>query len=232
LNLTLGKYLRFKRKLLAYNKSNKRHLYPILEQRALVETAIYCEEYLQNAQYLTKRNDIFDYAASLLSNTIQISYVVEFGVWKGESINYLAKRISNSQIYGFDTFYGLPENWAGTHTPKGYFSVNGVQPKVEDNVHLTTGLFDEVTEKTLRRSKIPYLSLIHIDCDLYSSTKQALESVGQYIYKDVLIIFDEFFGYPNWKNGEFKAFTEFSKNNSLNFEFLAFSTRQVLIKIL
>lgn len=150
-----------------------------MEQRSLVETAIYCEEHLPNAVYFAKRNDIFDYAARLLNNKIQNSYVVEFGVWKGESINYLAKRILNSQIYCFDTFYGLPENWGGTHTNKGYFSLNGIPPKVEANVHLTTGLFDEVTEKTLRGANVPYLNLIHIDCDLYDSTKSALLSVGQ-----------------------------------------------------
>lgn len=231
LNMTFGKYLRFRTQLLDYGKSKKQHLYPVLEQRALVETAVFCEKFMKNAVYFPKRNYIFDFTIDLLQDSNFPIHVVEFGVWKGESINYLAKRMPYAKFLGFDTFTGLPEHWVGTHTTKGYFSLNGNLPKCLSNVTLIAGLFTEVCEKSFISSQIPSIDLIHIDCDLYSSTKDALESVSKYIKKGSLIIFDEYFGYPNWKEGEYKAFSEYTQVNNLQFEYLAFSTRQVLLRI-
>ena len=37
--------------------------------------------------------------------------IFEFGVYKGGTINYLAHKMPNSIIYGFDSFQGLPEDW-------------------------------------------------------------------------------------------------------------------------
>jgi hypothetical protein len=33
---------------------------------------------------------------------------LEFGVWKGTTINYISK-FTDDKVYGFDSFYGLPE---------------------------------------------------------------------------------------------------------------------------
>ena len=48
---------------------------------------------------------------------------MEFGVWKGESINYFSKKYTskNSEFYGFDTFYGMPKEWRGLE--KGHYQI-------------------------------------------------------------------------------------------------------------
>ena len=39
---------------------------------------------------------------------------MEFGVFSGSSINFLSKHLYNKEIYGFDSFEGLKEDWIGT----------------------------------------------------------------------------------------------------------------------
>jgi len=53
-----------------------------------------------------------------LSSTSQLELsnggiIAEFDVYKGESINFFAKKYPNSRLFGFDSFQGLEENWYG-----------------------------------------------------------------------------------------------------------------------
>jgi hypothetical protein len=41
---------------------------------------------------------------------------LEFGVCSGRTINLISTNTKN-KVYGFDSFFGLPENW-GTHQKK------------------------------------------------------------------------------------------------------------------
>ncbi len=76
-------------------------------------------------------------------------------------------------------------------------------------------------------------SFIHIDCDLYSSTKTIFKFLNEKIEKGTVIVFDEFFNYPGWKNGEFKAFMEFIELNHMKFEYIGYCRydEQVAIRI-
>lgn len=40
---------------------------------------------------------------------------MEFGVFKGKSINYIASQIGDKTVYGFDSFEGIPEYCARIH---------------------------------------------------------------------------------------------------------------------
>jgi hypothetical protein len=57
--------------------------------------------------------------------------VLEFGVFHGKTIRMIAEKFPTSQIHGFDTFSGIPENWH--NTKKGSYSTHNVLP-----VHLIT----------------------------------------------------------------------------------------------
>ena len=77
-------------------------------------------------------------------------------------------------------------------------------------------------------------SFVFMDCNLYSSTKTVLDLLKSRIVKDTIIVFDEFFNYPGWQNGEFKAFMEYTEENHINYEYLAYDKRrqEVVIRIL
>ena len=66
-----------------------------------------------------------------------------------------------------------------------------------------------------------------------SSTICALNYSRSVIDNHTILIFDEFFMYPNWERDEYKALHEFCSNNNLSYEVLAISykTRQVALKL-
>ena len=67
-----------------------------------------------------------------------------------------------------------------------------------------------------------------MDLDLYLPTRFVLENIKNKLKQGAIIIFDQFYGYPNWENHEFRAFSEIFNDNE--FIYLAFGPRQVVIK--
>lgn len=157
--------------------------------------------------------------------------ILEFGVFNGKSIRRISE-FSPSDIYGFDSFEGIPEAW--NDEPSGSYSAEGVLPAVPKNVTLIKGWFNDTIPTFLNQLKQdPVIRFLHIDCDLYSSTKVIFDLLGKYIQPGTVILFDEFIGYKSWQNDEFKAFVEAAKMYSWRYEILLFSfaTKQVAVKI-
>jgi hypothetical protein len=129
---------------------------------------------------------------------------LEFGVHTGQTINYLSRF---AQImYGFDSWEGLPEDWQPGFE-KGTFSTGGVMPDVEKNVVLIKGMFEDTLPYFLRTTP-GQVGLLHIDCDLYSSTKTVLNLLRDRLAHGTVIIFDELVNYNGYENHEFKALNE------------------------
>jgi len=157
--------------------------------------------------------------------------ILEFGVFNGKSIRRIAT-LTDSKIYGFDSFEGLPEKW--NNEPKGSYSAGGELPNVPGHVALIKGWFNESIPVFLNRSDVDApIRLLHIDCDLYSSTKTILDLLHEKIIPGTVILFDEFIGYKSWQDDEFKAFMEAAKKYSWGYELIliSFATKQVAIKI-
>jgi hypothetical protein len=62
---------------------------------------------------------------------------LEFGVASGFTINHISN-FTSDKVYGFDSFYGLPEKWYDGYE-EGAFSRNGHLPQVNNNVELVPG---------------------------------------------------------------------------------------------
>jgi len=69
----------------------------------------------------------------------------------------------------------------------------------------------------------------HMDMDTYASTKYALTKIKPFLQKGSVILFDEFYGYPNWQQEEYKAFTEIFNENE--YKFIAFCESEAAIEI-
>lgn len=140
---------------------------------------------------------------------------LEFGVFQGRSIRAIANLAFPRIVYGFDSFEGLPEDWLRGNDiySKGHFNLEGRLPEVPGNAVLIKGFFDETLEPWLRNNCAP-ISLLHIDCDLYSAAKHILFSLDNLIQPGTIIIFDELCDwkdsgvYPAWEEGEWKALNE------------------------
>jgi len=200
-----------------------------IQRRALESTIDYINKNMLTVQSVINKFQVLDYALSKISN--KKGLILEFGVFKCETINYIAKQLSNLNVFGFDSFEGLPENWRDGF-PKGTFSLN-VIPNVEDNVVLIKGWFENSIPDFIIQNQDDIVFL-HIDCDLYSSTKTIFNNLKNQIKKGTVIVFDEYFNYPGWENGEFKAFQEFVKDNDIQYSYLTYNklNEQVAIIIL
>lgn len=134
---------------------------------------------------------------------------LEFGVFGGKSINGISSH-TIGKVYGFDSFQGLPENWRPGFN-KGMFDRKNVLPKVNSNVELVVGWFNETLPAFLKQHKDSKVRLLHIDCDLYSSTKQVFELLIPFMTKDTVIVFDELVNYAGYDGpkGELRALYEF-----------------------
>ncbi|MCL4448037.1 MAG: class I SAM-dependent methyltransferase [Thermoplasmatales archaeon] len=142
---------------------------------------------------------------------------LEFGVYKGSSLNFIAKKINNETIYGFDSFEGLPTFWMDGFGI-GTFKTDYQKLKFRSNVKIVKGLFQE----TLPKFKVEHtqpISFVHIDSDLYESAKFVLTSLKDQIVSGTVIVFDDFFNYSGWQDGEFRAFKEFLDITKINFRY-------------
>jgi hypothetical protein len=145
----------------------------------------------------------------------------EFGVYRGETLNFIASQLSQ-QVHGFDSFEGLPEDWRQGHE-KGTFAV-GHLPRVRPNVRLHKGWFED-TLPAFREQHPGPVAFLHLDADLYSSTKTVLDLLGDGIIPGTVIAFDEFFNYPGWREGEYRAFHEFCCDRQVEVRYLGFVGR-------
>ena len=194
------------------------------------------KEKMKSSSIFLKVEDIRNFAiykAIHNDNNVENDIFLEFGVWKGGSINLFAKQLSKNggKIYGFDSFEGLTEDWL-THVffPKGALSLNKKMPKVLNNVNLIKGKIQDTLEEFLLEKNKKKIMFAHMDMDTYASTKYALRKIKPLLKKGAVILFDEFYGYPNWQQEEYKAFTEVFNENE--YKYIAFCSRQVAVKIL
>jgi hypothetical protein len=148
--------------------------------------------------------------------------VLEFGVFSGRTINYIASK-RNWIVNGFDSFDGLPEFWRDGFE-KGHFAVADL-PQINSNVRLHKGWFDKTITPFLKNCEIQsdFIAYMHVDCDLYGSTVTIFEQVGHLIKSGSVIVFDEYFNYPGWKDGEWKAFQEFVDKNLISYKYIAYN---------
>jgi Macrocin-O-methyltransferase (TylF) len=105
-------------------------------------------------------------------------------------------------------------------------------PKVPQNVILVQGWFHQTLPVFLKAHQED-VAFLHIDCDLYSSTQTVLKCLAPRIKTGTVIVFDEYFNYPGWRDGEFKAFQEFIDQEGLRFKYLNYCRKaeQVSVKI-
>lgn len=182
------------------------------------EAVDYVMTHMQAAMMLRDRFDLLRFA---LSRAPEHGLVLEFGVEKGLSVNCLA-RATQRTVHGFDSFEGLPEDWAGTASARGAFDRRGALPKVPANVRLHVGWFDATLPAFLAETAEP-VALLHIDCDIYSSTKTVFDLLSDRIRPGTVIVFDEYFNYPGWRQHEYKAFQEFCAGGGRSYRYLGYA---------
>ena len=157
----------------------------------------------------------------------------EFGVFTGRSLRLLAETRPTPPggWHGFDSFEGLPEAWLPDEGA-GAYSTRGRLPEMPEGVHLHAGWFAETLPGFLKTTSAP-LAFANIDCDIYASTADVLQALTGRLTVGTVLVFDEYFAYPGWRDHEYKAFRELVEQRGLQYRTLALSpfTRQAAFRI-
>lgn len=129
---------------------------------------------------------------------------LEFGVGKGESTRLIA---AHMPVIGFDSWLGLPEDWRPGF-PKGMFAA--MPPLDIPNADFVDGWYEDTLPDNL--AGIRNVGLIHIDCDLYSSTATVLAALHKrhHLAPGTFVVFDEWHSYPGCEDHEQKAWREYA----------------------
>lgn len=172
----------------------------------------------------------FQKALRYLQETIgadNIGDYLEFGVYQGTSLRIMHEELIEAglkqvRLFGFDSFAGLPADEEEGFWGEGWFcaeydevvrslSQSGID---WERVTLIKGFFSEtLTQETAVQHELQHASLIMIDCDMYSSTKEALEFCGPLIRDEAIIFFDDWNPLAQRNQGEKRAFDDFLQAN-------------------
>lgn len=166
-------------------------------------------------------NMTLSHAFTLLND--EFPHVLEFGVYKGQTIEQIRSSLSieKFQVFGFDSFEGLPEDWVGTDLTKGFFSTNRAVPNIKD-VDFYVGWFKDTIPEYMQSANA--ISLVHVDCDLYSSTIEILYNLTPWFRPGTIIVFDEWYynhsDIEQNRQHEQKAFFEWVNDKNVSYEIL------------
>ena len=149
---------------------------------------------------------------------------LEFGVSRGTSMACMHHALRKAgllgvRLIGFDSFKGLPSEASGQgwkpgeyastiSATKRYLKKAGIDP---GELHLIKGWFrDTLTPKTVTQLRLRVASLIMVDCDIYTASKEALWFCEPLISDRTVIIFDDW----GWRAdvgeiGQQEAYAEF-----------------------
>lgn len=172
-----------------------------------------------------------------IKETKVLGMYLEFGTLTGNTINALSKLIGNKTIYGFDSWKGYPEDFADHH--KGDWAIprpNSIydeperkkeQYQVRGNVRLIEGFFQDSLPKFLKKHPIEKVAFVHMDCDLYSSTKYVLDTLYNKLQIGTTILFNTLFYRKDlegnilyWIQDSFNAWYDFIGEKNIEFEWL------------
>jgi O-methyltransferase len=149
---------------------------------------------------------------------------LEFGVSRGTSFatmhDVLAEKGLNTvRLFGFDSFEGLPpeagrEGWkpgdfySAISATRKYLKERGID---WTRSTLIKGWFkDTLNDETVRKFNIERASLIMVDCDIYSASRDALWFSEGLIGDHAVIFFDDWGSGPQENRiGQIEAFDEF-----------------------
>jgi hypothetical protein len=202
-------------------------LHPAREMKrlALRESVRYARKHMQNSVGVESAREVLSLA---LSQVTVPGHYLEFGVYKGGTISFIADQVGGSQVvHGFDSFQGLNEAWSGDPSR---FDAKGRLPKVPSNVRLHKGYFADTLPRWAESNPGP-IGFLHIDSDLYQSAKCVFEHLQDRIVPGTVIVFDEYFNYPNWQEHEFRAFQELVEECRVRYQYLGYARFQVAVKI-
>jgi predicted O-methyltransferase YrrM len=193
--------------------------------QAAQQSAAFVQENMPTAKVFWESPDTLRYALGEIKGP---GLALEFGVATGSTLRIIADGVAADRtVAGFDVFTGLPETWR-TGFPAGEFAQ---EPPDISGATVIAGLFEDTLPTFLAETDEP-IAFMHVDCDLYSSTKTVLDLTRERLAPETVLVFDEFFNYPGWQQHEYRAWTEFLDQTGRAFEYLAYTGNHEQVVVL
>jgi methyltransferase family protein len=197
------------------------------DQDAALESNRFAREHLVGATHFGSPPETLAHALEIAPSTGGMA--LEFGVASGNTLRTIAKARDGKEVYGFDSFQGLPEAWLNG-MPAGAFARDDL-PAVP-GAELVVGWFADTLPGFLEEHQ-GHVDFLHVDGDLYSSAKTVLENVGPRLRPGSIVHFDEFFNYPGWQAHEYRAWLECLAATDIRGDYIAYTynDNQVTVRI-
>lgn len=204
----------------------RRDLLAAGEREAALSSARWARENMPTSRAFTDPESTLRYALEIAPAG---GMALEFGVFAGRSLRIIADQRKGRDVYGFDSFQGLPEDYR-PHVREGAFAVDA-PPDVE-GAELVVGWFDDTLPGFLEAHRGP-VDFLHVDGDLYSSAVTVLRLVGPRLQPGSVLLFDEFFNFPGWEEHEFRAWQEWltATGAAVSYEAYTTNNEQVVVRI-
>jgi predicted O-methyltransferase YrrM len=204
----------------------RRDLLAAGERDAALSSARWALEVMPTARTFTDPHSTLRYGLEIAPRG---GMALEFGVFAGRSLRIIAEARGGHEVYGFDSFQGLPEDYR-SHVRAGAFAL-GAPPDVE-GADLVVGWFHETLPGFLAAHPGP-VDFLHVDGDLYSSAVTVLDAVGPRLRSGSVVVFDEFFNFPGWQGHEYKAWQDWLARTgaTASYEAYTLNNEQVVVRI-
>lgn len=164
--------------------------------------------------------------AHLMKLEMLTGYYLQFGVHRGNTLNFMALERPDVHWYGFDSQDGLPHEWVlGKKIVAADKFKLGDPPVLEPNCTYIKGWFKDTVPPFAKGMKRP-AAFIDIDSDVYESAHDVLFGMNEHIVPGTVIRFDELcewrefnwvkrdsrsYMYEHWREHEWKALQEWLK---------------------
>jgi hypothetical protein len=213
--------------LVAWERRTRRDVLTAVDQAAMVSSAEFVRAEFGPAEPYFSKADTLKAALAVVPAE---GLFLEFGVATGGTLQLIAEHAPDGTVFGFDSFEGLPEYWrpgfqAGAFKTEALPDVPGAE--------LVPGWFDDTLPGFLDEHPEP-VAFLHLDADLYSSTRTVLLALRSRLRAGTVIVFDEYFNFPEWEEHEHRAWVEFVAETGLRFDYLGYTAddEQVAVRLL
>ncbi|MEM7059097.1 MAG: class I SAM-dependent methyltransferase [Pseudomonadota bacterium] len=206
----------------------------LLHEAAVRESFATFRDHMEQALLFPQKGRIRSHCIErAISNFGDKGLYLEFGVFRAEGLNMFAKKLARRDlsITGFDSLRGLSEDWTGNHNGReaGAYSVKGKMPALEKNATLRAGWVEDTLPAYMDENPSLPIAFAHMDFDTYTPTAFALAQIKPRLAPGSILLFDELYGYPGWRQHEYKALTYTLSPEC--YRFICFSKEAVGIEI-
>ena len=196
------------------------NLLDILWERASAESADFAEEHLGKALVFSDKAQFMHFVIQKMRKLKVGSCFLSCNAQSEKNeLDDFFTRIPHSDMHSFRS---LADAWKSNHPVKDPYS-NTTPPS---DTYYVDSAFKQSPSK-----EIPFVGLIHIEGGIPEVAKIVLEGVEKNLKQGVLLMFGELIGYPNWRNGQYRAWNRIAEVYGLKFRYLGFCDHQALVEI-